>query len=144
LGSWLTRARLEEDRPTFAEILSVLDDVIVEALIADNTARRFWREKCGDKVKLPWKDFMTAFASTSHPAHALRPPIYEQILTPTRSRIAYVHEKQRPFLPLTPEAELKLACLKQLVGTAFSLTRSSTQVPCQFTDTTSTNMCVPP
>jgi hypothetical protein len=31
---------------------------------------------------------------------------------------AYVHEKQRPFLPLTPEAELKLACLKQLVGTS--------------------------
>lgn len=80
-----------KDRPTFAEILSVLDDVIVEALIADNTARRFWREKCGDKVKLLWKDFMTAFAT-------------------------YVHEKQRPFLPLTPEAELKLACLKQLVA----------------------------
>lgn len=45
----------------------MLDDVIVEALIADNTARRFWREKCGDKVKLLWKDFMTAFAGTPLP-----------------------------------------------------------------------------
>jgi hypothetical protein len=101
--------------------LSVLDDIIVEGLITDNTARRFWREKCGDKVKLPWKNFMTAFACTLSAPYLL----FHRHTAPKCSlahmlglMAAYVHEKQRPFLPLTPEAELKLACLKQLVGTS--------------------------
>lgn len=52
------------NRPTFGEILGTIDDVVVEALISDNTARRFWRAKFADRVKVPWKEFSSAFSGS--------------------------------------------------------------------------------
>ncbi len=46
---------LAEERPTFGQILSMLDDVVVEALIHDDMARIFWKSKLMGKIKLPWK-----------------------------------------------------------------------------------------
>jgi len=82
---------LAKDRPSFGEILSLLDDVIIDVLISDKTGRHFWREKCGDKVKVPWKDFVSSFT-------------------------AYMHEHDGPFLPLNQDTTLKLKCLKQLIA----------------------------
>lgn len=50
------------ERPSFAEILPMLDVVIVDVTIADSVGKKFWKRSFLGKEAVEWKTFATTFA----------------------------------------------------------------------------------
>jgi len=49
-------------RPSFVEIIEIIDSVLVDCLVSDPIANKFWKEKFLGKQTVPWSVFSSSFA----------------------------------------------------------------------------------
>jgi len=50
-----------DDRPTFLEIVSKLDDLTLDVQIKDSAPKSFWKSNFSPKIKVPWNSFLSPF-----------------------------------------------------------------------------------
>eukprot|EP00727_Mastigamoeba_balamuthi_P005154 m51a1_g14637 putative sh2 domain-containing protein (514) ;mRNA; r:41786-44872 len=88
-------------RPSFSQIVTLIDEVILDLSIHDEAARVFWKGQFGTKEQVTWREFVNAYAVACK-------------LVPERA-FAYDLLVYQPQAIADSNAEINFKCLKALL-----------------------------